>query len=185
MRRYGLLTAITVLLLWGAPAAAQDVASDYDRAYDFAKIKTFAVKIGTSWGNPMSETRIIGDVQDALKSKGWTPAPEATADAIVMLHGASETKHDVNTFYSGMGGGYGYYGWGGGGMGMGTATTTVNEYKVGTLVADIFDSPTKKLIYRGSATDEISSKSDKNIKTAKKAVQKLFKDFPPKPKKEK
>ena len=94
-----------------------------------------------------------------------------------MVHGATETKHSLNTFYSGMGG-YGYRGWGGMG-GMGTATTTVDEYTVGTLVVDIFDGKSKNLIWRGIAQDELSDKPDKNVKKLGKASDKLFKDFPP------
>jgi uncharacterized protein DUF4136 len=172
---------VALLLFSWVPASAQDITSDFDRAYDFSKIKTFAVKMGTPWGNQLGEKRIQSEVSEALVAKGWKTAPEESADAIVILHGATQTKHDVNTFYSGMGG-YGYGGWGYGG-GMGTATTTTYEYRVGTLVADIFDAKTKSLVYRGSATDELSDKSDKNIKKGEKAIEKMFKNFPPKPKK--
>jgi hypothetical protein len=75
-------------------------------------------------------------------------------------------------------GGYGYRGWGGMG-GMGTSTTTVSEYLVGTLVVDIFDAKTKALLFRGTASDEISDKPEKNIKKVEKASNKMFKDFPP------
>ena len=94
-----------------------------------------------------------------------------------MLHGATETKRSLNTFYSGMGG-YGYRGWGGMG-GMGTATTTESQYTVGTLVVDIFDATGKNLLWRGIAQDELSDKTDKNVKKLGKASDKLFKDFPP------
>jgi hypothetical protein len=62
------------------------------------------------------------------------------------------------------------------------ATTTVENYKEGTLVVDMFDANTKKLLWRGNATDTLSDKSDKNIKKLDKSVEKMFKDFPPKPK---
>jgi hypothetical protein len=65
-----------------------------------------------------------------------------------------------------------------GGMG-GTSTTTVDEYTVGTLVVDIFDAKSKQLVYRGTATDELSNKPEKNAKKLAKASDKLFKDFPP------
>jgi hypothetical protein len=159
-------------------ALAQDVNTDYDKDFDFKTIKTFVTKIGTSWGNPLSEKRVTGDIESALMSKGWTKATdEASADAIVMIHGATEQKKDLNTFYSGYGG-YGYR-WGGG---MGTAHTSVNEYTVGTLVVDIFDSKSKQLVFRGVAQDEISEKAEKNAKKMKKVKEKMFKDFPPRTK---
>jgi hypothetical protein len=64
-------------------------------------------------------------------------------------------------------------------MGMGTATTTTSEYLIGTLVVDIFDAKSKQLMFRGTASDEISDKPEKNIKKVEKASNKMFKDFPP------
>ena len=62
---------------------------------------------------------------------------------------------------------------------MGSAQTTVQEYKVGTLVVDIFDAKSKALVFRGTASDELSDKPDKNTKKVEKATAKMFKDFPP------
>jgi hypothetical protein len=63
--------------------------------------------------------------------------------------------------------------------GMGTATTTESEYRVGTLVVDIFQGKSKNLLWRGIAQDELSDKTDKNVKKLGKASDKMFKDFPP------
>ena len=156
-------------------AWAQDIKIDYDKAANFGAIKTFSLKLGTSWGNPIGEKRVVDEITGALVAKGWTVAPEGQADAQVVLHGASQTKRSLSTFYSGMGG-YGYRGWGGG---MGSATTTESEYVVGTLVVDIFDKTGKNLLWRGIAQDEASDKPEKNIKKVAKASDKLFKDFPP------
>jgi len=165
-------TVLAGLVLAVAGGAwAQDVKVDYDPAANFGAIKTFTVKIGTSWGNPFGEKRVTDDVTGALVAKGWTLAPEDQADAQVVVHGASQTKHSLNTYYSGMGG----YRWGG----MGTATTTDAQYTVGTLLVDIFDAKGKNLIWRGVAQDEASNNTEKNIKKVTKAIEKLFKDFPP------
>ena len=152
-------------------ARAQDVKVDYDKAANFGAVKTFSLKLGTTWGNPIGEKRVTDEVTEALVAKGWTLAPEDQADAHVVLHGASETKRSLNTYYSGMPG----YRWGG----MGTSTTTSTEYVVGTLLVDIFDAKGKNLIWRGVAQDEASNKTEKNIKKVSKAIEKLFKDFPP------
>jgi hypothetical protein len=163
MRKLALAIALVAV---SAPAFAQDVKTDFDKNANFATIKTFAVKIGTSWNNQISEKRVSDEIQQTLTEKGWTPAPADKADALVLLHGATEKQKSLNTFYSGMGGygGYGYRGWGGMG-GTGTATTTTSEYLVGTLVVDIFDAKSKALLFRGTASDELSDK--------------MFKDFPP------
>lgn len=166
--------------LFSAAAFAQDVKTDFDKDADFASIKTFAVKIGTRWNNELSEKRVANEIQQTLTEKGWTSADADKADAIVVLHGATEKEKTLNTFYSGMGGygGYGWRGWGGG-MGMGSATTTTSEYLVGTLVVDIFNAKSKALMFRGTAQDELSDKPEKNVKKLDKASSKMFKDFPP------
>jgi uncharacterized protein DUF4136 len=165
--------------LSGTAALAQDVKVDFDKDANFAAVKTFDIKIGTSWNNQISEKRVLDEISQSLVEKGWKRV-DANADALVLLHGATEKQKSLNTFYSGMGGygGYGYRGWGGMG-GMGTATTTTSEYLVGTLVVDIFDAKTKALMYRGTATDELSDKPEKNQKKLAKASDKLFKNFPP------
>lgn len=174
--------AIAGALLLPVVLLAQSVTRDWDKKYDFATVKTFAIKIGTSWGNQLSENRVIADITEAITERGWKKVDnEATADVVVVIHGATQTKQTLNTFYSGMGGyGYGYHGMGGG---MATGTTTVSEYLVGTLVVDIFDTKTKNLLYRGTASDEINKDPKKNEKKLDKAAQKLFKDFPQKDKK--
>jgi len=164
----------------GATAFAQDVKVDFDKDANFAALKTFNAKIGTSWHNPLGEKRVLAEIEQGLTEKGWTKAEADKADAIVVLHGATEKEKTLNTFYSGGMGGYGY-GWrgmGAGGMG-GTATTTTSEYLVGTLVVDIFDAKSKQLVYRGTAQDELSDKPEKNAKKLAKASDKLFKNFPP------
>src|SRR5207244_13471703 len=70
--------------------------------------------------------------------------------------------------------------WGGG---MGMSTTTVDNYKVGTLIIELFDGTSKNLIWRGSASNTLSNNADKNIKSLDKNVQKMFEQFPPQPKK--
>jgi hypothetical protein len=170
------LTLAAALAFASTALLAQDVKTDFDKDANFGAIKTFQLKIGTSWNNPISEKRISEEFTRALAEKGWRPV-DADPDALVLLHGATQKEKTLNTFYSGGYGGYGYRGWGAGGMG--TATTTTSEYMVGTLVVDIFDAKTKQLMFRGTASDEISDKPEKNVKKVQKAAEKMFKDFPP------
>jgi hypothetical protein len=173
MRTFAVAAAFSVV---AASAFAQDVKTDYDKAADFSKIKTFDIKIGTGWNNQISEKRVLDEFQQALTEKGWTKS-EASPDAVVVIHGATDVKKSLDTFYTGGYGGYGYRGWGG--MGMGSSMTTVNEYTVGTLVVDIFDAKSKALMFRGTASDELSDKPEKNQKKLGKASDKMFKEFPP------
>ena len=176
MKIHALVVAAALSL--SGSAFAQDVKVDFDKDANFSALKTFTIKIGTHWNNPLSEKRVLAEIQQGLVEKGWTvTTDDAKADALVVLHGATEKQKSLNTFYSG---GYGGYGWRGGwGGGMSTATTTVDEYLVGTLVVDIFNAKSKQLVYRGIAQDELSDKPEKNAKKLAKASDKLFKDFPP------
>ena len=63
--------------------------------------------------------------------------------------------------------------------GFADATTYVEHYTEGTLVVDMFDTKTKKLIWRGSASDVLSGKPEKDEKKLDKAVSKMFERFPP------
>ena len=173
-----LLRAVLVasLVMLPAIASAQDVKIDFDKAFDFSKVKTYSIAIGTKWGNDLSERRVLTEIDEEIAGKGWQKAAEGQANIVVVLHGATQTKQTANTHYSGGGyGGYGYRGFGG----MGTATTVVNEYAVGTLVVDMFDATSKNLVFRGTAEDEISDNPNKNKSRLEKASQKLFKNFPP------
>ena len=174
-----LRAAITAtILMLPALAMAQDVKTDFDKAFDFSTVKTYSISIGTKWGNDLSERRVLAEIDEAIAAKGWKKVADG-ADVQVVLHGATQTKHNASTFYSGMGG-YGYRGFGGG---MGTAQTVVSEYAVGTLVVDMFEAKSKSLVFRGVAEDEISDNAEKNAKKVEKASAKMFKNFPPAPKK--
>ena len=162
------------LLMLSAVAAAQDVKIDFDKAFDFSTVKTYSIKIGTTWGNNLSERRVLGEIDEAIAGKGWKKVDDGQANIFVILHGATQTKRSASTFYSGMGG-YRYGGMGG----MGTAQTVVDEYRVGTLVVDMFEPKTKNLVFRGTAEDELSDNPERNAKRLEKASTRMFKDFPP------
>ncbi len=151
--------------------------TDFDRDSDFGHYKTYSwEKVQTQ--DSLWVDRIKGAVDSALAAKGWTKVDSGGDVAIIAVE-STQDQQTLNTFYDGFGGGWRWRGFGG----FGDSTTTFDTYKVGTLVVDLFDASTKKLIWRGSASDTLSDKSDKNIKTLDKAVQKMFDRFPPSPKK--
>lgn len=177
MKLFRAVLTVSILMI-PAMSFAQDVKIDFDKTFDFSTVKTYAISIGTRWGNDLSERRVLAEMDEAITAKGWKKAPEAQANMLVILHGATQTKRNASTFYSGMGG-YGYRGFGG----MGSASTVVSEYTVGTLVVDMFDPKTKNLVFRGTAEDEISDNAERNAKRLEKASNKMFKNFPPAAKK--
>ena len=71
------------------------------------------------------------------------------------------------------------YGWGAN-MGSSMSTTTSSTIPVGELVVDLYDPEQKQLVFRGLATDTLSTKAEKNTKKIQKSVEKIFKKYPPK-----
>ncbi|MDQ1471687.1 MAG: hypothetical protein QOJ99_3167 [Bryobacterales bacterium] len=166
-----IFASVGIVLLAASASFAQQVKTDYDRGTDFSQYKTYSwEKVQTQ--DPLWVDRIKAAVNTAMASKGWTQVPSGGSVAVVAME-VTRNQRTLDTFYNGFGGGWR---WGGG---FGDSTTTVNTYKVGTLVVDLFDATSKKLIWRGSSTDTLSDKSEKNIKALDKGVQKMFNHFPP------
>jgi len=166
----------SVVFLVGA-AFAQHVTTDFDHNANFSQYKTY------SWqeikpANSLWDARIKNAVDAQLAAKGWTQV-ENDGDVSIVAIKTTQTERTLQTFYDGMGGGWRWRGFGG----MGEATTTEQDYKEGTLVVDLYDTNSKQLIWRGSAEDTLSDKAEKNEKNLDKGVAKMFKEFPPEPKK--
>ncbi len=166
---------IGLMLLFAGNASAQQVKTDYDRSTNFAQYKSYSWE-HVKTQDPLDVERIKSAVNAALAAKGWTQVDSGGDVSIVALE-ITRNQETLNTFYDGLGGGWGWRRFGGGGFGQ--ATTTTETYKVGTVVVDLFDTKTKQLIWRGTESDTLSNKSDKNIKNLDKGVEKMFKQFPP------
>ncbi len=166
---------IALMFLFVGNSSAQQVKTDYDRNANFAQYKTFSWE-HVKTQDPLDVDRIKSAVNAALAAKGWTQVDSGGDVSIVAIQ-TTQDQQTLNTFYDGFGGGWGWRRFGGGGFGE--ATTTTETYEVGTLVVDLFDTRTKQLIWRGSASDTLSNNSNKNIENLNKGVDKLFKKFPP------
>ena len=161
------------MFLFAASMSAQQVKTDYDHGANFGQYKTFSwEQVKTK--DPLDVDRIKSAVDAALTAKGWTKVGSGGDVSIVAME-ITRNQQTLDTFYNGFGGGWRWRGFGG----MGEATTTTETYTVGTLVVDLFDVKTKKLIWRGSSSDTLSNNAEKNIKNLDKGVEKMFKDFPP------
>jgi hypothetical protein len=186
MKRYMLAVLMTVVGLMGSSMAAfaGNVRTDYDHTANFSQYNTYSWgKVQTS--NPFYVTRIQQAVDKQLQAKGWTLAP--TGGSVTVF--ATDSIHDqkqVQTMYDGLGGGWGGgwgwggWGWGGGWGGNEIATTSTTNQNVGNLVIDLFEGSSKKLLWRGLATEDLSSNADKNTKMVDGDINNMFKNFPPK-----
>jgi hypothetical protein len=166
---------LMVMALLSGLASGQQVKTDYDRAANFTQYKTYSWQ-HVKTRDPLDVDRIKNAVNAALAAKGWTQV-DSGGDASIVAVEMTRDQQTLNTFYDGLGGGWGWRRFGGGGFGE--ATTTTETYKVGTVVVDLFDTKSKQLIWRGSASDTLSNNSDKNIKNLDKSIEKMFQHFPP------
>jgi len=180
MKARYLVVAGALALFSTACAYSIKTATDYDRNVKFSDYHSFFIMKGNSSGNPLLDQRAADDVKSALSNKGWMEVPEGEGQAAVVVHAATQTKHTYETLYDGWGGWGWRGGWGRGfGGGLGGSTTFVSDYKVGTLVVDIFDAKTKQAIWHGNASDALSNNAVSNARTTEQAVDKMFQTFPP------
>jgi len=177
--RFALLTALALLVVAavGAGAAfAQDVSVNYVPGTDFSKYKTYKwVEIqGAEKPDQILDAQIKQAIDKVLGGKGLTKATGDTADLFIGYQVALNQERQWNAY--GMGGAWR---WGGG---MGTATSSTIQ--IGTLALDMYDAGAKQLVWKGQATKTLSGEKDpeKRQKNLEKAMAKLLKDFPPKPK---
>jgi Domain of unknown function (DUF4136) len=165
---------VGLMLLFAGRSSAADVKTDYDRNTNFAQYKTYSwERVETR--DPLMVDRIKSAVNGSLAAKGLTEVPTGGDLSIVAIE-VTHSQQTLDTFYNNFGGGRRF-------GGFGDATTTTETYRVGTLVVDLSDPATKKLVWRGSASDTLSDKSEKNIDNLDKGVVKMFKKFPPDPSK--
>jgi hypothetical protein len=180
-----LVLAAIALLVAPAVIVAQKTSYDYEKTANFAAFKTYAHKQGTPVGQSLIDDRIVAAIETQLAAKGLTKAT-GEPDVFVVYHMAFDKEKDISTYSSGYGGGYGAYGWGwGGGWAGGTTTTQVRDILIGTLVVDIADAKKGQLVWRGMGVKEVNTQNnpEKRDKSINNAVQKIFKNYPPKVKK--
>jgi hypothetical protein len=172
MRSSRIALGFGLVMLTATLALAQKVTTDYNKTADFSAYKTYMWIKEPKTADPLMRQRIMDDVNAALTARGLRLAT-GDADLGIAAHSATKEERTLDTFYNGFGGGWR---WGGG---VGSSSTSVSTYEVGTLVVDVFDSRTKEALWRGSSSKTLSENPQKNAENLNKAVEKMFKNFPP------
>ena len=182
------ISLFTGLLILNACSTIK-VISDIDPTVDWSEFKTLEYygwaeesdKILTRF----DKERIEKSFGEEFRQRGFTIVEDG-GDMIVTLFIVVKQKTTQTATTSSMGGMYGgyyggYYGYGPGyGWGGGHSSTTIQEYdyKVGTLVCDVFDAKDKKLIWEGIGTGTITENPEKRDKTIPMSVEKIMYKFP-------
>ena len=183
-----LLALLAMVLLMGlSQIAAQDIRYNFDKNTDFSRFKTYEWVTIKDAGqlDSLRDKQVKAAVEAELAQRGLRRVEGETADLFIGYQAAIGQEKEFTSFSSGWGYGAGWYGGGwygypGGGMTTGQTSTIYT----GQLAIDMYDPANKDLVWRGVASKTLDRKAkpDKQQKNLTKAVAKLFKNYPPKPK---
>ncbi|WP_076407905.1 DUF4136 domain-containing protein [Shewanella sp. UCD-KL12] len=178
---------IAVVALALSACSSLKTSSDYDPAANFNDVKTYAwvakkTQDTTYHLDGLMDQRVRAAVDSQLAAKGITITDAAEADILVNYLTKVDKKINVDTFNTNYG--YNpYYGSRWGYSGSMNTQTTVREYEVGTLILDMVNRETGKLIWRGSVADTIRDKNtpEERVEVINKAISAMLVNYPPKP----
>jgi hypothetical protein len=162
-----------------ACAAHANVSTEFDPKADYARYRTWAwipqepgEEQAPAVRNPAVAELIRTAVARELPARGLVPANGAEPDLLVAFHGVARDRVEVTNYgYAVPVGPYGMYG-------APMYATDVRQYREGTLVLDLVDARTKQLVWRGVATDTVTSPSQvKHVVDG--AVRDLLVHYPP------
>lgn len=161
------------------------IGTDYDVTYDFTKNKTYAVVYNaTKDDNTLINDRIEEAIQKNMNEKAYREVNKEQAELVFIFHVHVIQMSDIRTDYQTVGyGGFSYGGgWGyRGGGAMLIPHSTTYRWKEGQLIIDAYNPKTKKIIWRGTAKDEITGSNytpQEKTKYINKVVSELLKAFP-------
>jgi Domain of unknown function (DUF4136) len=178
---------ILPITLFAICGFAQDVRYNFAAGTDFSKFKTYKwVQIsGAQKVNQMVEQQVMAAIDSELVKKGLQRTEGDAADLFIGYQAAVGQEKQFTSYSTDWGYGPGWgRGWYGGGMGSSMTTGETSTIYVGQLGLDMYDAANKKLVWRGTASKTLDAKAkpDKQQKNLGKAVAKLLKNYPPKPK---
>jgi hypothetical protein len=165
-------------LLAGGSLLAQDVSVDYDHNFQFNKMKSY------SWGNiqisdPKVEPRVVAALDHVIQQYGFNESDKnKKGDVIVTVVEANRPQQYVS-FYRGMTNLNWQRGWWGGG-GFSDSVARLRQIHGGTLVVDIYDGATGRLVWRGTSAEGAQASDNMNQANVDKTVNTMFARFPPK-----
>jgi Domain of unknown function (DUF4136) len=191
------LMVCVMMTIFTVSALAQKVNVEYDHQATFTSYHTYR------WGKNKDQLPDVGDdaqiksaIDKQLQAKGLRLVNSSPADLVVTYQATVDSQgKQVDTYLDndnlGLGPGWGGPGWGGWGPGWGWgwgdfgpsyATSTISTIQNGDLLIDLVDPAKKKIVFRAYASGTFQSNPIKEDQQMDKAVDKIFKQFPPKKK---
>jgi hypothetical protein len=177
MPRLPRLTAV-MFALAATGCATLNVSSHVQRGLDFAQYRTY------DWGpadalptgdprldqNPFFRDQVEGAVEKGLAAKGFELATSGTPDLLIHYHASITQRIDVNRVDRQ----YGY-------CYDEDCQARVTEYEAGTLVLDIVDTRTNRVIWRGwsqGSVEDILHNEDRMARRIREGVTRMLERFP-------
>jgi len=163
-----LLLILMLSLTSCAPVPAE---YDYDHDYSFwgmhryAWIDTPLTEGGLAANNNVVDRQIVREVNARLLAHGFEEVPADSADFLIAYHVGAKKRIFVDES------GYYYREWG--------ARFHDYRYHIGTLVLDVIDPESRRLVWRGWATEVVDLGPEGLSERLDKAVDKLLANFPP------
>ncbi|MHB8304178.1 MAG: DUF4136 domain-containing protein [Acidobacteriaceae bacterium] len=188
---FGLVAMLTLPMM----AHAQSVRVNWSKRAAFSDYHTYQWVPSQNENHPFYRQYVGVYVNYDLQKKKLQQVPASQSpDLLVTYHFLTQEMMDSQTTGFGDGGGFGGYGgygggWGGWGMGMGgmgmggmyDSTTSEVPRTMGILTVDIIDAKTRKIIWRGQATEDNVVKNSKGEeKDVAKSIHKMLQHYPPK-----
>jgi hypothetical protein len=169
-----LATVLFGAALAGTPILAQTVTIDYDHSVNFLKFKTYTwAKVHAD--DPSVEGRITLALDRDMAGRYMSQASMGGDVTVTAVE--SSDKAGYASFYNEISHFNWQRGWGSGGL---TDTiSSLDSIPAGTLVIDMYDTKSHKILWRGTI-EEPASNGLMNVIKADKAVTTLIGKYPPK-----
>jgi len=173
---------LTLGLAMSVGCSGVRVTTDFDPDAEFSGFKKYAwLPDEPGQGgdprlhNDLIDARVRSSVDRGLADRGFEKVSLASANFLVTYYLGLETRIDVQTVHSSFR--YSRRGWSGS---VGT-DTRVRQYERGTLLLDVLDPGSTRLVWRGSADSRVNSRSDpaRRDQQIDAAVQSILNRFPP------
>jgi len=166
-------------VLMGTPILAQTATIDYDHTVNFLKFKTYTwEKVHAT--DPGVEDRITIALNRDMGGRYMTEVAKG-GDVTIAAVEAARDKQEFTTFYDSLGSDYSWQRpWGSGFL---DSQATLSDIPVNTLIIDMYDTKTHKLLWRGTIAGPLEGSQDKMNNAIDKEVTELISKFPPKYKK--
>ena len=148
------------------------VKSDYAETANFGNYHTYKLRIDDLTLNDIDKDRVLNEVSKQLQMKGLTVSD--SPDLIVNLKANHKKIQDIQGSPYGMYGGFGY-----GGFGFGMSRTFSSNYNEGSLVIDLVDAQTQKLIWQGVGSGISVDSPKTKQKQIPEIVAAIMANYPP------